>query len=135
MDGIINIFLMKKVIYIDDEEINIKLFNLNFRKNYSVYTTLFPIEALEIVRKENIHLIITDYKMPVMNGMELIRKVKEIMPNAICMILSAYMESEVVTDKSLIYKYILKPYNKSELADTINEAFKKLNGHGSQAVE
>ena len=121
---------MRKIIYIDDDFINIELFKLNLKNRYNVYTTLDPIAGIEIIKKEGIKVIITDYKMPQMNGMELIDEVKKFQPDSVCMILSAYLESEVVTDKTKIFKYIMKPYNNSELIENIEEAFNLPNQPG-----
>ena len=116
----------KKIIYVDDEDINLKLFKLNFYDKYSIFTTLFPLKALDIIKQENIEVIITDYKMPVMNGMELIEKIKESQTKSSCIILSGYLESEVVTDKKKIFKYIMKPYKYDEMLKCINDAFNLL---------
>ena len=114
---------MKKLIYIDDEEFNLLLFKMSFGNKYNIFTTAFPSEGLEIIKKEKIKVVITDYKMPLMSGMELINKVKIFQPETICMILSAYMENDVVTDKTKIFKYIIKPYKSDKLIDLIEEAF------------
>ncbi len=118
---------MKKILYIDDEFLNLELFRINLKREYEVITAESPVKALEIIRNEKIDVIITDYKMPQMNGMELIRKVKnEIRPGAVCMILSGYLEGDVETDQSLVYKYIMKPYKKQQMIDYIESAFSKI---------
>jgi DNA-binding NtrC family response regulator len=119
---------MKKIIYIDDEFLNLELFRINLQNHYDVVVTESPLEALKIIDKENIDVIITDYKMPDMNGMELIIKVKkEIRPGAVCMILSGYLEGDVSTDNSLVYKYIMKPYKKQQMIDHIEAAFRQFS--------
>ena len=117
---------MKKIIYIDDDKINIDLFKMNFKNNYTVFTSLDPNEGFEIIKNESIKVIITDYKMPIMNGMELINKVKQFQEDSVCMILSGYLESEVVTDKTKIFKYIMKPYKRDEIIQHIDDAFRLL---------
>ena len=118
---------MKKILYIDDEFLNLELFRINLKREYEVIIVESPIKALEIIGSEKIDVIITDYKMPEMNGMELIRKVKnEIRPGAVCMILSGYLEGDVETDQSLVYKYIMKPYKKQQMIDYIESAFSKI---------
>jgi len=61
--------------------------------------------------------------MPVLNGMQLIEKIKSIKPNVVCFILSGYLENEVVTDKTKVHRYIMKPFNKANLLQEIEEAF------------
>ena len=118
----------RKIIYVDDDDINVKLFEINFRDKYDTFTCLYPVEALDIIKQENIEVIITDYKMPVMNGMELIEKVKESQPKSSCIILSGYLESEVVTDKKKVFKYVMKPYKLNDMVANIDNAFNHLNG-------
>jgi YesN/AraC family two-component response regulator len=113
----------RKLIYVDDEKYNLILFEMSFRGKFEIFTAISGSEALELIKKENIKLIIADYKMPFMTGMELIKHVKAYQPDAVCMILSAYLENEVVTEKSMIHKYILKPYNQEQLLKDIEDAF------------
>jgi YesN/AraC family two-component response regulator len=118
--------MKKKLIYIDDELINLELFKLNFRNLYEVFLCSTPQDAPEIISRENIRLVITDYKMPGMNGMELVEIIKSQDPERICMILSGYPESDVVTDKSKISMYILKPYRREEMIGYIESGFSLL---------
>ncbi|MFN8208133.1 MAG: response regulator [Bacteroidales bacterium] len=118
--------MKRKIIYIDDEFINLELFKLNFRNLYEVFLCSTPTEAPEIIRSENIRLVITDYKMPGMNGMELVDLIKSRDPDTVCMILSGYPESDVVTDKSKISMYILKPYRREEMIRYIESGFSLL---------
>ena len=122
----------KPLMYVDDEFINLELFRLNFESEYSVITARSGREALEILKDNAVHVIISDLKMPGMNGLEFIEKVKEREPGKICMILTAYMEPEVILksrDSNLIFKYMSKPWQKNELGRAIREAFEK---HGAE---
>ncbi|MCK5536787.1 MAG: response regulator, partial [Bacteroidales bacterium] len=84
-------------------------------------------KALELIDKETIQVVITDFKMPNMNGMELIERIKEAHPNTKCMILSGFLETDIVTDKSLVYEFISKPFKKDAVIDLIENAFSSLN--------
>ena len=117
----------QKIIYIDDELINLSLFNINFRDKFDIVISENPVKAIEMIREQNIKVIITDYKMPVMNGMELINKVKDFSPDAICMIMTGFPESDVVTDKKKLFKFIMKPFKKAEVMMFLEEAFNQLN--------
>lgn len=72
--------MLKKIIYVDDEHINLDLFRINFRRDFQVFTCASAEEALDIVLREDIKVIITDYKMPKINGIQLIEKIKELCP-------------------------------------------------------
>lgn len=113
----------RKILYVDDEVVNIQLFSLNFKSVFEVYTTCYPEDALAIILNNDIQVVVTDYKMPKINGMELIDSIKNVAPHVVCLILSAYIENIVVTDKEKVFKYIMKPYKKAEMLSYINEAF------------
>lgn len=113
----------KKLIYIDDEEYNLLLFKMSFKDKYEIFTSLSPIEGLDIIKREEIKVVITDYKMPGMNGLELINLVKNFQPDTICMLLSAYLENDIIADKQKVFKYIAKPYKQKELLQHIETAF------------
>lgn len=119
--------LQRKIIYVDDEVMNLTLFNLNFRDKFEIVLTESPAKAIELIKDQDIKVIITDYKMPGMNGMELINTVKLFHPDAVCMILTGYPESDVVMDKTKLFKFITKPFKKAEVIVYIEEAFNLLN--------
>jgi YesN/AraC family two-component response regulator len=110
------------ILYVDDEEINLLLFRMTLMDHFRIITADSPVTAIEIFRNDNINLVITDYKMPLMNGMELIRQIKSINPNIGCIILSGYLESDVIIDKELLYSYIMKPWDKGQIIRTIKDA-------------
>ncbi len=111
-----------KVLYVDDEEINLLLFRMTLMDHFEIITTESPLDALNIFRKNEIRVVIADYKMPNMNGMELIRQIKALNPGTVCMILSGYLESDVATDKDLLHSYIMKPWKKGTIIEKIYQA-------------
>lgn len=116
----------RTIIYVDDDLNNLELFELNFKRKYHVLTSDNPEKAIQIIKDNHIKVVITDYKMPIMNGLNLIYSIKEFQPNCACMILSGYLESDVISDKLKVFKYIPKPYRKSEMIENIEEAFNSL---------
>lgn len=119
--------MLPKILYIDDEIINLKVFQVLLRNHYQVVTCENPLEALQIIENEGIEVIITDYKMPGINGMELISQIKAKFPNKICMILSGFLESDVILDKKKVYAFIAKPLHKSQLLAQFSLAFNDLH--------
>lgn len=63
---------MKKILYIDDDKINIVLAKRILSKNYEIIDYSSPIEALEFLSKNYVDLILLDIQMPIMNGFEVI---------------------------------------------------------------
>ncbi|MBN1117760.1 MAG: response regulator [Bacteroidales bacterium] len=116
---------MLNVLYIDDEPINLNIFELAFRKDFNIYKSESPAKGIGIFNEENIDIVITDLKMPEMNGIEFIRKIKAINPSKKCILLTAYYEPSLANDpelQSIIFKYIVKPFNKQELKQIILDA-------------
>ena len=120
-----------KVLYVDDEPINLELLKISFRKEYEVITAMSADDGLEILEKDSdIKLIISDLRMPVMDGYEFIKTIKKKYEDKICMLLTGYMESEIIVEginKDLVFRYIVKPWRKDELSQSIDEAFNRLN--------
>ena len=117
-----------KILYVDDEKINLELFVLNFKKDYEIMIALSALEGLEILKKENISLVITDLKMPKMNGMQFLEEIKKLYPDKVCIILSAYTEPDVMMkaiNKDLVFRYMVKPWKRNEMANVIEEGLKK----------
>jgi YesN/AraC family two-component response regulator len=116
---------MINILYIDDEPINLNIFEMAFRKDFRIFKSLSAKEGINIFNKEKIDLVITDLKMPEMDGYELIREIKKINPLMKCILLTAYYEPELAKSPefiSLVHKYIIKPFKRDELKEIIHEA-------------
>jgi response regulator RpfG family c-di-GMP phosphodiesterase len=120
---------LPRVLYVDDEAINLELLQLTFKNELDVLTALSAREGLDILTQNpEIHVIISDLKMPEMNGLEFIKEVKSRDESKVCMLLTAYLESEIMLEgfnKELIFRYLMKPWNKDGLYETIQEALKR----------
>jgi response regulator RpfG family c-di-GMP phosphodiesterase len=105
---------MKKVIlYIDDEPINLMLFEVNFSEKFKVITGSSGTEGLELLMNNtDINFVVSDMKMPGMNGVEFIRKAKSQYPDVLYFILTGYEilpEIETALNETVIQKYFSKP--------------------------
>lgn len=92
-------------------------------------------DALEYIRLTYIDVILTDIKMPEMNGLELIQQVKQYRPNIKSIIISGYGEFELAK-KALILKsenYLLKPLGEEEIEDAFLKLKKALDGEREDA--
>jgi response regulator RpfG family c-di-GMP phosphodiesterase len=119
----------KTVLYLDDEPINLHLFEFAFKKEYHIITVESPKEAIKIVEKEkHLSAIISDMKMPEMNGIEFIRIIKKDKPDLPCFILTGYDINKEISDalrEKLIEKYFSKPFNVNMIKKAVNEAFQE----------
>jgi two-component system, NtrC family, response regulator HydG len=69
---------------------------LTMDSDYDVSHTTDPLNAIEIVREEDFALIVCDFKMPNMNGVELLTRIKEIKPDAMVFLLTAFISNELI---------------------------------------
>jgi CheY-like chemotaxis protein len=120
---------LPKVLYVDDEYINLDLLRLTFLNEFEIITAESWTEGLGILEGDpDINVIISDLKMPGMSGLEFIKEIKKRYPSKICMLLTAFMESEVMMEgfnKELLFRYLMKPFRKDELKKNILEALKR----------
>ncbi len=113
------------ILYVDDEESNLRIFRMAFKRHYNVLTAIGGMEAIEILRQNDVQLIITDQKMPEMTGTELLEKVLPEFPDVIRIILTGFADIEAIVkavNRCGIYKYITKPWDKGEMRLTIDKA-------------
>jgi YesN/AraC family two-component response regulator len=90
---------LAKILYVDDEAINLELLELTFMNDFRVITAESAREGLELLAlNPDIHVIISDLKMPVMNGLDFIKEVKRISPEKVCMLLTGFIESEIMLE-------------------------------------
>ncbi|MGF1532443.1 MAG: response regulator [Bernardetiaceae bacterium] len=114
-----------KILYVDDEQTNLRVFNSIFRRYYQVFTAASGEEGLEILRQERVQVIITDQRMPRMTGLEFLEKAIQIAPDALRLVLTAYSDVDT-TIKAIndygIYRYLVKPWTKDEMRLTLDRA-------------
>ncbi|MDX1904975.1 MAG: response regulator [Thermonemataceae bacterium] len=113
------------VLYLDDEDANLRIFKINFKRYYNVFTALTIQEALSVLAHNDIHLLISDQKMPEMTGTEFLKKILPLYPNTIRIILTGFSDIQDIiqaVNESKIHQYITKPYENGELKNVIDKA-------------
>lgn len=114
------------LLFVDDEEMAVIGFSRRYGEDFTIYTASDGARALDLLRVHpEIAVIVTDQRMPVMSGVELLSRARSIMPDAIRMLMTAYTDLEVVIDainKGNVYRYITKPYNEEEMRLLIIQA-------------
>ncbi|NMC59758.1 MAG: response regulator [Candidatus Methanofastidiosa archaeon] len=86
-------------------------------------------KAIEVLKSQNFDLVLCDYKMPKMNGVEVLTKAKEINPDAIRMLITGYSDLEIAREainKASVHTYIEKPWDNENLRETIYSAIKEI---------
>jgi HD-like signal output (HDOD) protein/CheY-like chemotaxis protein len=113
------------ILFVDDERAILKTFQRSLRgSGFKIFIAQDGQAALEILACQNIDIIISDMRMPKMSGQELLRKVKELYPAAIRLILSGYAEEKEITKamlEGLSKLYLLKPWDTEFLVKTIRQ--------------
>lgn len=114
------------ILYVDDEIINLQVFEINFKKKYKVISAQSGIEALDKLDDDNsIIVVVSDMRMPGMNGIEFIEKARRKHKNIIYFILTGFdITGEIydALDNNTIQKYFNKPLNMEEISRAIDEA-------------
>lgn len=124
-----------KVLLVDDEEFLCEQICANIAwENFSgggvelIGYSSNAMDALEQMIDEMPDILITDIKMPVMNGLELITRAKQMNPLLQCVILSGYAEFELAQAaiEQGVRNYLLKPFSKSDLEHTIEKCCREI---------
>ncbi|MGC4234367.1 MAG: response regulator [Niabella sp.] len=119
--------IYKNILYIDDEIHNLNSFRAVFRRSYNIFTALSADEGRKILKENDIHLIITDQRMPEITGIEFLESIIKDHPHVPRILLTGYTDINAVIDainKGSVYKYVQKPWSEEELRTTIEEALK-----------
>ena len=107
-----------KILLVDDEEDNLMLLYRTLRNKYELTKTTSPKEAIEILKTKFFHLVISDHKMPEMDGVQFLQFVNEYSPDTVKILLTAYSDASILIDainSAKIYRYVKKPYTPDEL--------------------
>lgn len=117
----------KCILFVDDEKNVLSSIERNLlREPYRRIFAGSAAEALDIMTREKITVIVSDIRMPGMNGLELLEKVRQLYPDTVRMVLSGTAESEFVLkaiNSGEVYRYLKKPLNEVvELCTTIRQA-------------
>lgn len=119
---------MKPALLIVDDEVNIlkALQRLLKNEGYQIYTCTNGLDALALMAKNPVQVVLSDQRMPGMTGSELLTQVKLLYPHTVRIILSAYSDFDAIKEAingGAIYKFLSKPWNDGALRQIIKEAF------------
>lgn len=126
---------MYRIMLVDDEENIVKSLRrllvstpcvydgVEYRIKVEGFTS--AADALQYARHNAVDLVLSDYRMPVMDGVAFLREFKEIQPNAARMILSGYADLNALMgaiNEAQIYRFLSKPWNDYELVSSVAQA-------------
>ncbi|MDH1341011.1 response regulator [Ectopseudomonas oleovorans] len=114
-----------RILFVDDEERILRSLALQFRRHYEVLTESDPLRALQRLREEHIHVLVSDQRMPQMSGAQLLAEAREIAPNTLRILLTGYSDLDAAVEalnNGGIFRYLTKPWDQQEMAFTLRQA-------------
>jgi DNA-binding NtrC family response regulator len=116
------------IIIVDDEPDLLDLLKLILteKTNHKILTTSDPHQAIEWCKTSNADLLISDLRMPEMEGIEILKIIKQLDPNLPLILITAYgtIESAVEAMRHKAFDYIAKPFKKEQILMTVDKALK-----------
>ena len=118
------------ILCVDDERINLESLRRTLWDDYYVLTALSGPEGIEILKKNDISLIISDQRMPQMTGVEFLENCIELCPDTVRIILTGFTEVEDMIgaiNTGRVYRYITKPWDPNDLKITVKRALEAMD--------
>lgn len=116
------------ILVVDDEPAIVRMLERLLRREFRVLTASSGKEALEILRREKVSMIITDQRMPGMTGTELLRESRAIDPDIVRIVITANNDADTfiaATKDSGAIKVIGKPWDPDKVLETVRAALEK----------
>jgi len=113
------------VLYVDDEPDNLRIFELTFRRDFTVLTATNAQEGLELLSQHPVAVVLSDQKMPGIEGVEFLRRVRELDSRVVRILVTAYGDAQILGDAinhGNIYRYLPKPWEPEDMRLTIRRA-------------
>ena len=121
--------MQSKVLIVDDDQFALRSMAKVLRgESYEVVTAASGAEAIELLKEDSFDLVLTDLKMPEVDGLEVLRKAREIAPQAVVLILTGYasLESAIEALREGAHDYLLKPCSADELKLKIERGLERV---------
>ncbi len=128
------------ILVVDDEKDNLQLFLRTLRKDYNVFAANGPVEGLEVLKNNHVDMILSDHKMPVMEGTEFLKHSYEINPEAVRILVTAFADAEILKEAinaGKIHRYLRKPWTPNDLLNIVSACFEvyQLNKDNKELAE
>ena len=113
------------ILFVDDEERILRSLRMLFAQRYNVKMTTDGYVALRMLAEEKIHVLVSDQRMPVMAGVDLLRQAKDIAPNTMRLLLTGYSDMESILgsiNEGEVFRFISKPWDAEAIKATVASA-------------
>ncbi len=117
-----------KIFLVDDETEILSALRRVFRRQYDVEVFEFGGDALAAMENEQVTVLISDMRMPVMDGAELLSKAKAVQPDTIRILLTGYSDMDSTAkaiNEGEIFSYVSKPWNNNDLQLVVTQAVER----------
>jgi serine/threonine-protein kinase len=116
-----------RLLFVDDEQRVLNSMRIMFRRQFELFLASHGAEALDIVRDQDIDVIVADHRMPKMTGVEVLSKVRTLSPRTVRILLTGYADLDAVEgsiNESEVFRFLTKPCAPQQLRETIELAAK-----------
>src|SRR5262249_37287459 len=113
------------LLVVDDEADLVHSVQALLRFEYRVLGATRAAEGLKMLEREQVHIVMTDQRMPEMTGVEFLRRLREVSPDTVRLLFTAYADIKAVVDainQGNVYRYITKPWEPQELQAVLRQA-------------
>ena len=115
----------RPILVVDDEPDMLNSLRGLLRYDFKVYTAGSGAEGVALLQQQEIHVVMTDQRMPQMTGVDFLRQIKSEYPEAIRVIFTGYADLNAIIDAinlGNVYRYVSKPWEPEQLIATLREA-------------
>ena len=113
------------VLFVDDEPQNLVVFRYAMEDHFTVLTAQSGAEALQLLQRHQVAVLLADQRMPGMSGVELCARARELQPDAVRIIITAYADIHAAIDainQGQVSRYLVKPWRNEELMEILQTA-------------
>ena len=119
--------MKNKILIVDDEKLmRVSLEDKLTKEGYAVTSLSNAVEGVKMLQSTNFDAVLTDLRLPKMDGMDFLREIKKASPDTVVIIMTAYgsIENAVTAMKEGAYDYVTKPFSLEELTIKLQKALK-----------
>ena len=121
--------MKNRILFVDDDKFILDTFRRTFR-DMDITLCDSPVKALEMMREEAFDVVVSDYKMPKMDGVEFIRRASEINPDSVRIMLTGNADLEIAVravNEGSVFKFLQKPCDRTVLKKIVEQGIEKFN--------
>lgn len=125
------------ILLLDDEERILNALKAIFRFKYRVLTATEGAQALEILRSERVHVVVSDQRMPTMSGVDFLKQARDVSPSTMRILLTGFSDLTSIigsVNEGEVYRFINKPWGNKEIEAIVADAVSIASDVGQDAA-